>query len=120
MKLDVEYGIAAVLLAIHWGPLLLAAWLWPLRKISLSIISILTLIVCLPCGLLVLAGLIIFTDVNYTAQGNGITWYMIYSIMSLGLIPATMILAHIMTGRLAGYVMRKRGRGNRKPVTINR
>lgn len=108
MPTAAEFNLAAVLLAIHWVPLVLAAWLWPLR-LQISFGSLVLLVLSVASWLIVLIGLLVFTNVREVAAtaGHAAGWYMIYGVLSLGLIPALVIAAHVLAGRFAGLLIRR-------------
>lgn len=104
--------ITAILVAIHWTPLLLSAWLWPLKKIDFSVTSALTVLFTVIAWLIVGTCILLFFDVN--ANGRQMTWfaaYAIYSVVSLGVIPLIVIAVHIFAGRSAGLWVRSLMRG---------
>ncbi len=103
-------GFAAALVAIHWTPLAIAAWRWPLRKLDWSFGSALAVLPCALAWLIVLFCLLIFTDVREHgfATGHAAGWYVIFSLMTLGALPLSVIGAHVLAGRLAGYWIRRR------------
>jgi len=103
----VEYKITAVLIAIHWIPLLLSACLWPLKKFSLSVSSAITLLFTFVAWLIVLTCLVLFFDVE--PEGSSMTWfaaYLIYAFVSLGIVPLIIVAVHVFAGRSAGLVFR--------------
>ncbi|MEO1310304.1 MAG: hypothetical protein AAFV51_04960 [Pseudomonadota bacterium] len=104
-----EHAVSLVLIAIHWTPLALATWLWPLRPRP-SVGSALALIVCIPSALIVVACLFVFTDVEARSAtaGHAAGWYLIFSVITLGVVPAIVLSAHLMAGRLAGWALRRR------------
>lgn len=117
---DPELKITAVLIAIHWIPLLFAAWVWPLKKLDLSISSALALVFSILAWMIVLISLFLFFDVK--ANGRPMTWfaaYLIYSMMTLGVVPLILILIHVFAGRLAGYWMRA-GQRKRQASSVSK
>jgi hypothetical protein len=103
-----EFNLAASLIGVHWAPLLLAAWLWPLKPFSWSFGSILAYTASLVSCLIVLIFGFIFLDVrNSAGTGSGASWYLIYSMMTLGLVPISVIAIHVLAGRFAGFFVRR-------------
>lgn len=105
--MKVEYQLALLLFGVHWGPLVAAAILWPMRSVRLSVRTVIAALVGLSSAAIVFVSLFVFGDVRTTAQGNGVTWYLIFSLMTLGIAPTLVISAHIMVGRWIGYFYRR-------------
>ena len=108
-----EIKITSILIAIHWIPLFIAAWVWPLRKFDFSFLSAITLLFTIAAWLIVLVCLPLFFDVR--ANGGQMTWfaaYMIYSLMTFGAVPAAIIAIHVFAGRSAGLWIRSRQRAH--------
>lgn len=99
----------AIILAIHWAPLLLAAWRWPLRRSDWSILSALKMILGVVCWLIVVICLPIFANAHANGSGTGSPagWYIIFSVATFGVVPVLIISAHIYAGRSAGYWYRR-------------
>lgn len=102
-----EWGFLIGLLAIHWVPLLVSMWLWPIREPTRSIASVLSLIVGLASWIIVLSCLFVFTDVKSGGNMTGAAAYIIYAVVSLGMVPVVIIFAHVMAGRFAGFAVRR-------------
>ncbi|MEM1198707.1 MAG: hypothetical protein AAGI06_05290 [Pseudomonadota bacterium] len=101
------FNITALLVAIHWIPLLLSAWIWPLKKIRFSVPSAITLCLTVTAWLIVGTSVLLFFDVNPDGgQMTGFGAYLIYSFMSLGVVPLLIMAAHIFAGRSAGLWIR--------------
>jgi len=102
-----ELKIFAVVAGLHWGPLLLAARLWPLRELRMSFGSAVTLAFSFLAWLIVAACLLVFSDIRADGRAmTGIGAYLIYSMMTLGVLPVLIVAVHIFAGRSAGLWVR--------------
>ena len=102
-----DFRITAILIGVHWIPLLLAAWVWPLKNLSFSFSSAVTLLFTIAAWIVVAACLLLFSDV--TADGRqmtGFAAYLIYSVMSFGAVPITIVAIHAFAGRSLGMWIR--------------
>ncbi|MEM7290170.1 MAG: hypothetical protein AAF412_07370 [Pseudomonadota bacterium] len=107
-----DFKITAVLIGIHWIPLLLAAWIWPLKKLDFSFSSAITLLLTVAAWIIVAGCLMLFSDVQANGQQmTGFAAYLIYSFMSLGAVPAAIIAIHVFAGRSLGMWIRSGLRG---------
>ena len=102
-----EWTFVILLLAVHWVPLLAAMLLWPLKGLKLSVASVITLLLSLVSWLVVFICIFIFTDVRSGGNMTGAAAYIIYGVMSLGIVPVVIIGAHILAGRFAGFAARR-------------
>ncbi|MEM9169179.1 MAG: hypothetical protein AAGC56_05955 [Pseudomonadota bacterium] len=104
------FGFSAVLIAIHWIPLVIAAWLWPIRRPRGLIGKILKVAGGVLVWPFVLFSLSIFTDAEERAAtaGHAAGWYLIFSMLTFGVIPAIFIAVHVVAGRFAGLWIRAR------------
>lgn len=104
-----EYSFMAALFLIHWLPLLYATWKWPLENLVLSFRSMTTFILSIFSWAIVLFCIFIFTDVRlgsaFAKHAGG--WYLIYSVLSVGIIPIVVISAHVLAGRFAGFWIKR-------------
>ena len=120
---SLEFSITAVLIGIHWGPLLLAAWLWPLRKLNVSISSAVTLVFTILAWIIVAVCLLLFFDVRANGRNmTGFAAYLIYSVMTFGVLPIGLVAIHVFAGRSAGLwigslLRRRRSRGAARKST---
>ncbi|MGI9401254.1 MAG: hypothetical protein ACR2O0_08380 [Rhizobiaceae bacterium] len=106
-----DFMITMILVSIHWIPLLLAAWAWPLKKLDFSLSSAVTLLFTIAAWIIVAGCLLVFSDVQASGQQmTGFAAYLIYSFMSLGAVPIAIIAIHIFAGRSLGMFIRSRMR----------
>ncbi len=109
-----DFKITAVLIGIHWIPLLLAAWVWPLKKLDYSFSSAATLLFTILAWIVVAGCLLLFSDVQANGrQMTGFAAYLIYSLMSFGAVPIAIVAIHIFAGRSLGLWIRAVLRGGR-------
>jgi len=98
-----EYLFQCVgLLAIHWVPLMLAAWKWPFRSSGGT--SSVQFVLGIASWLVVLGCVFIFFDFRPRSfgGGHGAGWYLVYSLLTLGVLPAMTITCHVLAGRFLG------------------
>lgn len=104
-----EFKITAILISIHWIPLFMSAWFWPFKKFNFSFSSAITLLFTIVAWLVVLVCLFIFFDVKPNGRPmTGFGAYMIYSLMTLGVLPIAIVAVHVFAGRSVGYLLRSR------------
>lgn len=89
------------LLAFHWVPLLFCAWKWPLKSVGWSspILTLLSVV----SWLIVFVCLLMFLDSEPRMEGRGADWFLIFSIVTLGGLPALTLICHVFAGRFLGY-----------------
>lgn len=103
-----ELMVVTGLLLIHWGPLLLAARRWPFINFGLSLRSFITVGVSILSCLIALFCVFLFTDVKGRGtEGHGAGWYIIFSVVTFGILPAFTIAAHVIAGRFIGFTFRR-------------
>lgn len=100
MKYDIV-SISIGLLALHWGALLFSAWKWPFRSMGWSnpIQTLILTLLSVVAWLIVLGCLFVFLDWEYQMEGNGASWFLIYSMFTLGGLPALTLVCHVFAGR---------------------
>lgn len=109
-----DFRITAILIGIHWIPLLLAAWIWPLKKLDFSFSSAVTLLFTIAAWIVVVGCLLLFSDVQANGlQMTGFAAYLIYSLMSFGAVPVAIVAIHVFAGRSLGMWIRFGLRGGR-------
>lgn len=103
-----EWTLVLLLFAVHWGPLLLAMWLWPLKELTLSVKSAFAVLLSVASCIIVFICLFIFTDVKSGGNMTGAAAYLIYAVVSLGIVPVIVIAVHVLAGRFLGLLLRWR------------
>ncbi len=109
MDINASLGWMLTLIPIHWIPLFMAAWRWPLAGFRKSLASVFLFLICLLSCFVVLVCLLIFTDTNPRpfGEGHAAGWFFVYSLLTLGALPITTITAHILAGRFIGWLVRR-------------
>lgn len=105
MKYDIV-SLSIGLLVFHWGALLFSAWKWPFRSMGWSnpIQTLILILLSVVAWLIVLGCLFLFLDFEpRRMEGNGASWFLLYSFISLGGLPTLTLVCHVFAGRFLGY-----------------
>ena len=103
-------GLGNALLAVHLFVLGITAWIWSRKPVIKSRFSTVLDVLGFVSILVTLAIFLIFlfdTEPN-ASTGNAASWFLIFSVVSLGIIPAITLLSFFLTGRLIGKRLYKR------------
>ena len=103
------YIVVLIVISVHWGALALAARFWPFKRIGFSVMGVFNVLIGLASIPVVLVFLLFIGMVQSGTgdAGQPITWYLIYGVVSLGIVPAFLIFAHVIAGRFFGALLRK-------------
>ncbi|MGH6808620.1 MAG: hypothetical protein ACREEJ_17540 [Ensifer adhaerens] len=100
--------MALTLIAIHYVPLLLALFWWSSRSVPSNWLNLLADALGIVSILIIFATYPIISDSSPGGtSGNGAGWFLIFSMLTYGLIPLVTISAHVLVGRLLGRAGRE-------------
>ena len=96
-----------VIFGVHWVPLLMAACIWPHKAMRWRVSGVLNMVCTLLAGFVVLVCALALMDAeNRSGHGTSGTFYLIYAVVSLGIVPAVLIAIHTYFGRFVGWAAR--------------
>jgi|GEM_PF-6272291 len=109
---DRAIGLSLILLSVHWIPLLIGAWRYPMRGFDRSFGGSIKFGLSILCCLLVVIFLFVFLQNKDLGSrtGHSAGWYLIYSVVTVGIVPALVITIHVVAGRFLGWWWRQRRR----------
>ncbi|ATU94082.1 hypothetical protein [Phyllobacterium zundukense] len=96
-------GISPFLMTVHYVPLLIAATVWSYHDVKISNWSKLAdALGAFGVFLMLLMLPVFFDDGSGRDSGGAAQWFVIFSFLSLGFLPAASIAFHCLVGRLIG------------------
>lgn len=99
-----------IIFAVHWVPLVIAAVIWPHKAMRWRVPGVFNMLVTCVAGLVVLLVALMLMDAeNRSGHGTSATFYLIFGVVTLGVIPALLIGIHVYFGRYVGWAIRKYG-----------
>ncbi|MGI9349991.1 MAG: hypothetical protein ACR2O3_00395 [Rhizobiaceae bacterium] len=113
-------GLSKLFLGVHLVVLYVAYMIWsrrPSGKTWKTVFANILGVLSIPLSI-VLALIFLFDGPPHAGTGNAASWYLIYSVVTLGIVPAITLFSFFLTGRIAGKIMYKRYAASQSTASI--